>query len=156
MRAEAGDKRATRALAEAYYLGRGTVKQDFQGALELIEVQPQDFVCDLERVAFLFSWKLVPRTSGRSPEKPRLCIRGTQEPDSDTLVEPIGAVYFATTCRPYRPEKWAESIKAIGLSQMDAANVVAASDDLAWETGHGNPQLDLQSLRSKLLNAVGL
>ena len=32
IRSEAGDKRATRALAEAYYLGRGGVEQDFREA----------------------------------------------------------------------------------------------------------------------------
>lgn len=119
-----------------------------------------ELISELAKVQHLFEWKLV-QTSYASEQRsqPRLWIRGTGKDWLDGLVfEAIGAVCYIQTAKPYGDAMCMEAANALGLSEIDAMDLLAASNDSTWRTvdGQREPDLRLQSLRKQLAEAVRL
>ena len=74
------------------------------------------------------------------------------------MFEPIGAVCYIQTGRTYTNDSWIEAANILGLSLMDAADLTAAANDVTWqrESGVREPDRYIQSLRKRLIAAVGL
>ncbi len=120
-----------------------------------------ELISELAKVQHLFEWNLVPYTGYGSERRfqPRLWIRGTGKDGPDGLVfEPIGAVCYIQTAKPYGDAMCMEAANALGLSEIDARDLLAASNDSTWRTvdGRREPDPRLQSLRKQLAEAVRL
>ena len=120
-----------------------------------------ELISELAKGQHLFEWKLVPETGYASEQRsqPRLWIRGTGKDGLDGLVfEAIGAVCYIQTAKPYGDAMCMEAANALGLSEIDASDLLAASNDSTWRTvdGRREPDPRLQSLRKRLAEAVRL
>ena len=91
--------------------------------------------------------------------QPRVWIRGTGKDGPDGLVfEAIGAVCYIQEAKPYGDDMWMEAANTLGLSEADARDLLAASNDSTWRTvdGRREPDPRMQSLRKQLADAVFL
>ncbi len=89
----------------------------------------------------------------------RFWIRGTSKDKPDGFVfEAIGAVCYIRTAKQYGVDSWMEAANTLGLSDIDARDLCAASNDSTWRTmdGRREPDPRLQSLREQLAEAVRL
>ena len=116
---------------------------------------------ELAKDQHLFEWKLVPDTGYASEQrsKPRLLIRGTSSDLPDGLLfEAMGAVCYVQTAKPYGDAMCMEAAHTLGLSETDASDLLAASNDSTWRPVDGRRQPDprMQSLRKQLAEAVRL
>ena len=120
-----------------------------------------ELISELAKGQHLFEWKLV-RDTGYGSERrsrPRWLIRGTSEDGPDDLVfEPMGAVCYIQTAKPYGDAMCMEAANTLGLSETDARDLLAASNDSTWRAvdGRREPDPRMQSLRKSLAKAVGL
>ena len=120
-----------------------------------------ELISELAKGQHLFEWKLV-RDTGYGSERrfqPRWLIRGTSEGVPDDLVfEPMGAVCYIQTAKPYADAVWMKAANTLDLSETDARELFAASNDCTWRwvDGRREPDPRMQSLRKSLAKAVGL
>ena len=120
-----------------------------------------ELISELAKCRHLFEWKLVPDTGFASEQRsqPRLWIRGTSKDVPHGLVfEAMGAVCYIRTEKPYGDAICMKAAKALGLSETDAGELLAASNDSTWRPvdGRREPDPRLQSLRKQLVGAVRL
>jgi hypothetical protein len=95
------------------------------------KMTPEEFIDQLRSNRELFQWKLLPYKDW-TPERraqPRLHIRA-MNPEIAGLMDPIGALCYATTGALHGPQDWVEAAEALHLSAADAWNIMAASTDL--------------------------
>jgi hypothetical protein len=118
-----------------------------------------EFLVELEKIRGQFDWTLV-EEGASTPErrsKPRLSIRATSKTGpTDVLFDPIGALCYIRTGRIYPLPSWIAAANAIGLSLIDAADLVAAADCRVWRQVHGHSQPDpyLPTLRQRMASAL--
>ena len=120
-----------------------------------------ELISELAKGQHLFEWKFVPDTGHVSEQrsKPRLLIRGTSTDGPDGLVfEAMGAVCYIKTAKPYGDAMCMEAANTLGLSETDARDLLAASNDSTWRPvdGRREPDPRVQSLRKQLAGAVQL
>ncbi len=120
-----------------------------------------ELISELAKVHHLFEWKLVPDTGYGSEQRsqPRLWIRGTSKDGLNGLVfEAIGAVCYIQTAKPYGDAMCMEAANTLGLSETDARDLLAASNDSTWGPVNGRREPDprMQSLRKQMAEAVRL
>ncbi len=120
-----------------------------------------ELIGELAKAQHLFEWKLVPDTGYAAEQRsePRLLIRGASDDVTDGLVfEAMGAVCYVQTAKPYGDAMCMEAANALGLSQTDATDLLAASNDSTWRTvdRRREPDPRMQSLRKSLATAVHL
>ena len=120
-----------------------------------------ELISELAKGQHLFEWKLV-RDTGYGSERrsqSRWLIRGTSEDGPDDLVfEPMGAVCYIQTEKPYGDGLCMEAANTLGLSETDARDLLAASNDSTWRPvdGRREPDPRMQLLRKNLVEAVRL
>jgi hypothetical protein len=120
-----------------------------------------EFLAELRQISGLFDWKLAPDAE-RAPERrsaPRFSIRASRKTGPEgTLLDPIGAVCSTQTGQTYPVESWIEAAKAMELSLIDAADLVAATNDRTWRQLEGRREPDpyMVGLRKRLEAAIGL
>lgn len=70
----------------------------------------------------------------------------------------MGALFYARTDRVLKPRDWVDAGDSLGLLPARAADLHAAGNDMTWagEAGRREPIEYLQTLRERLLDAVGL
>ena len=120
-----------------------------------------ELISELEKIHSHFEWKFVP-DGHASPDRRgrnRLRLRGIcKDVSAGLMFEPIFAVCYIQTGRTYTNDSWMEAANILGLSLMDAADLTAAANDVTWqrESGAREPDRYIQSLRKRLIAAVGL
>jgi hypothetical protein len=125
-------------------------------------VTATQFVLELERVSDRFVWRLEVNVGPGHERRtsPRYWIRAhSKDTSTDQIrLDPIGAVCFALTRKLFEPGYWPDAAETLQLDLEDGLNVVAASNDSTWKDRDGNREPDpyLQTLRRRLLSAVGL
>ena len=120
-----------------------------------------ELISELENVRRHFQWRFVPNGHASLDRRRwnRHRLRGIcRESLGEMLFEPIGAVCYIKTGRTYINDSWIEAANILGLSLMDAADLTAAANDVTWqrESGAREPDRYIQSLRKRLIAAVGL
>src|SRR5690606_1039144 len=106
-------------------------------------------------------WGFVVSTAGGAERRaePRQAIRAVARGGAaGTVLDPIGAVCAARTGRFYPADKWIQAATEIGLSLIDAADLVAAANERTWRQleGRREPDAYMQGLRDRMERALGL
>ena len=120
-----------------------------------------EFLAELRSIKHLFAWRLQADENwpGNRRSRTRLRLRAALiESPEGALFDPIGAVCFARTGRPFDLESWIDAADAIELSLIDAADITAAANGRTWKAEGDGRVADsyLVSLRESLTNTVGL
>jgi hypothetical protein len=122
----------------------------------------QEFIDTLRSVAGRFAWSLEPDAGVHAHKRatPRLLVRGrpVSGPHQSHTFEPMGALLYARAARVLGPRDWVDAGDSLGLLPARAADLHAAGNDMTWagEEGRREPIEYLQTLRERLLDAVGL
>jgi len=120
-----------------------------------------EFIAELEKIRDQFQWMLAPDRDHQPDRRTRTRyrIRSISKNGHEGFIfDPIGAVCCVRTGYAYSDDFWLEASEALGLSPIDAGDLTAAANDLTWREAERRREANryLQSLRSRLLIAVGL
>lgn len=117
-----------------------------------------DFIEEIGKSARRFRWVLVPDEGWHSERraKARLLLRATSLGGS--TLTPLAAVCRAKTGKLHAPESWRRAAEDLGLGIEDAKRIHAAANHATWKgpTGERTPDPDLEDLRARLIETVGL
>jgi hypothetical protein len=120
-----------------------------------------EFVTELAKSRTLFEWNLIPDLNW-TPERrirPRYHIRAmSKDLKPGFLFDPIGALCYARTGLAHTVDSWPRASAALGLSESDAWQIVAASNDLTWRQigALRGPHPQIRALRTRLAAVVEL
>ena len=118
----------------------------------------QSFIEELARVRTEFEWRLEPDLGPKSAQREwtRFQVRAVADEGetSEFLLDPIGAVCYATTGKVC--DRWSEAAEALGLPEDIASRLTDAANDKTWQESNGRrrPNTDLQALRVDIIRAV--
>jgi hypothetical protein len=121
----------------------------------------KDFIRELSKVRNLFEWKLIPDNNWRPERRSecRLHSRATSvDAGCNVVFEPIGALCYTKMGVVYTVHEWFDAAASLGLTDVDAWDVMAAGNDLTWrQFANGrSPLPEIKKLRDELAAAVGL
>ena len=104
----------------------------------------REFVIELKEVRNLFEWKFY-RRNGQ--------IRGTLKTgEVQQLFDPITALCYLKTGKMFHEDSWVDAASALGLSWIDAGDIVAAANN-AFDTSGASDAFG-SSLRASLLETL--
>jgi hypothetical protein len=126
--------------------------------MERLFMTVEEFFAELERVHERFEWNLRPEP--HTPErrwKPRLVLRAhIGGRPRGVIFDPLGAVCYALTGKPYKPQEWPSASEALGMRLSDSAVLVNASNDNTHmgPDGAREPIPELIEFRLRMFEAV--